>query len=202
MNTLLVYLVSISFLTLASLLLIRSAVRQDYLLLGHLKVWTASLQALIFFIYGGFPIIYLPQYWPESGGNDIVRYSGCGILAIGLSIILINMFRLGIRQSLGLKTNRLKDTEFYKISRNPQVLGCWIYIAGFVILWPSWYAVGWGISLAVVTHSVIRTEEEHLRRLFGEEYELYCKLVPRYFKFLGWRGTGPDGNITRNQEEE
>jgi len=32
----------------------------------------------------------------------------------------------------------------------------------------------------VLAHLMILSEEEHLRDVFGEEYERYCERVPRY----------------------
>jgi protein-S-isoprenylcysteine O-methyltransferase Ste14 len=31
-----------------------------------------------------------------------------------------------------------------------------------------------------VGHLMVMTEEEHLREVYGEEYERYCERVPRY----------------------
>ncbi len=36
------------------------------------------------------------------------------------------------------------------------------------------------IRVAVLSHLMILTEEEHLRHVFGEVYERYCERVPRY----------------------
>jgi protein-S-isoprenylcysteine O-methyltransferase Ste14 len=37
-----------------------------------------------------------------------------------------------------------------------------------------------GIFVVAVHHKIIIAEEEHLRRVFGEEYEDYCSCVRRY----------------------
>jgi protein-S-isoprenylcysteine O-methyltransferase Ste14 len=89
------------------------------------------------------------------------------------------MVWLGILRSMGLGTG-LKVTGLYRISRNPQILGCALYIIAFIVLWPSWYALGWGLSLTGILNLMVRTEEEHLRNTYGQEYEGYCKRVPRY----------------------
>jgi protein-S-isoprenylcysteine O-methyltransferase Ste14 len=54
---------------------------------------------------------------------------------------------------------------------------------GFVVLWPSGYALGWFFLFAILMHMMILTEEEHLQRIHGEEYVQYCKQVPRYLGF-------------------
>ena len=93
------------------------------------------------------------------------------------------MFRLGILRSLGLQSGVLKNTDFYRVTRNPQVVGCFLYVIAYIILWPSWYALGWGLSLMAVIHVMVLTEEEHLRNKFGGEYEEYCISVSRYLGY-------------------
>jgi len=178
-----VYLLSISLLTAVSILVIRLFVRRDYMQRGQLTVGSAFLQAFIFFIYGGYPIIYLPGDWPETQVNLTIQVAGFASLTIGLSILLLGIFRLGILQSLGLNPGRLKKTDFYRLTRNPQVLGCFMYVIGFMMLWPSGYALSWGLSLMAIIHVMVLTEEEHLRNTYGQDYEQYCKSVPRYLGF-------------------
>jgi hypothetical protein len=96
MSTSTVYLLSISLLTAVSILVIRLFVRRDYMQRGQLTVGSAFLQAFIFFIYGGYPIIYLPGDWPETQANLILRVTGWASIIIGLSILLLGMFWLGI----------------------------------------------------------------------------------------------------------
>lgn len=178
-----IYLISITILTAISILVLRYLVRRDYLQRGQLRAHTSFLQALVFFVYGGFPCIYLPGDWPALRVNLPLRVVGLTSLTTGLFIIFIGIYRLGILRSLGLQTGELKETSYYHLSRNPQVVGCSLYVIGFLILWPSWYALGWGISLLVILHAMVLIEEEHLRHVFGQDFEQYCKNVPRYIGF-------------------
>jgi protein-S-isoprenylcysteine O-methyltransferase Ste14 len=180
MSNLALYLLSLFLMVVVSLLVLRVFVRRDYLHGGCLSTRSAILQALVFFVYGGFPSIYLPGYWPVSHVDLPLRIMGLTSLTIGLVIMLIGIYRLGLLRALGLQTNGLKKTSYYQVTRNPQVFGCVLYIIGFVILWPSWFALGWGLSLMVILHVMVLTEEEHLRNAYGQDYELYCKSVPRY----------------------
>jgi protein-S-isoprenylcysteine O-methyltransferase Ste14 len=183
MSTLMIYSISISLLTGVSILVMRLIVRRDYLKRGHLTLSSSILQAIVFFIFGGFPTIYLSGDWPVTNVHLILRVTGISSITIGLAILLQALFRLGILRSLGLRTDDLKITDSYRMSRNPQVLGCFLYVAGFIILWPSWYAMGWGLSLIAVIHLMVLTEEEHLRNKFSQGYEHYCKSVPRYLGY-------------------
>ena len=68
----------------------------------------------------------------------------------------------------------------YKISRNPQILGGYLMVIGTVMQWPSLNAVVWLVMYGLIAHWMVITEEEHLYRIFGEEYQKYCSEVPRY----------------------
>ena len=46
--------------------------------------------------------------------------------------------------------------------------------------WPSLYALGWLVMYSLISHWMVITEEEHLTRIFGEEYLMYFSEVPRY----------------------
>lgn len=37
--------------------------------------------------------------------------------------------------------------EMIELSRNPQIVGFFLAVVGFAIMWPSWYALGWVILL-------------------------------------------------------
>lgn len=183
MNTHVIYLLSISLLLIVAVLILRVVVRREYRRNGHLTGFTATLQALLFFVYGGFPYIYLPRDWPVLHVFVYLRPIGLTFIMVGLVIILLGIFRLGFYRSLGLQTGTLKEIYFYRISRNPQILGCTLYVTGFVILWPSWYALGWGLSFLPIIHLMVLTEEEHLLNIYGQEYMRYCNRVPRYLRF-------------------
>jgi protein-S-isoprenylcysteine O-methyltransferase Ste14 len=180
MSTLQIFLISISFLFAASIVVLRIFVRRDYLKFQHLSIPTAVLQVAVFFVFGGYPAIYLPQDWPISYVHLSIQVVGWLSIACGLAVLFAAMFRLGIIRSMGLRTGEIADANFYKASRNPQVLGCGLYVIGFLILWPSLYALVWAALLIVVLHEMVLTEEEHLQKTFGEKYEWYCSIVPRY----------------------
>jgi protein-S-isoprenylcysteine O-methyltransferase Ste14 len=81
---------------------------------------------------------------------------------------------------MGQKVDVLKQSGPYRITRNPQIVACFIAVFGYVLLWPSWHTLGWVISFSVIAHMMVLTEEEHLRNIFGEKYVQYCVRVPRY----------------------
>jgi len=160
----------------------RVFVRRDYLQNGQLSNLPSAFEAVIFFTYGGFPIIYLPDYWPRSIVPPVFRATGIILLYGGLGMLLYCMLHLGIPASMGKGKRELNLTGPYKVTRNPQAIACGLYVVGFSILWPSCYALGWAILYAPLIHIMILTEEEHLLNLFGDEYKNYCRRVHRYIK--------------------
>ena len=183
MSTRTIYLLSILLLIGFSIIVLRVIVRRDYLRRGHLSIGSATLQALVFFLFGGFPAIYLSGDWPISHVSLVLRIIGVTSVTIGLGIMFISILRLGFLRSLGMQSGVLKKASVYRLTRNPQVLGCLLYVIGFTILWPSLYALGWGLSLTAILHVMVLTEEEHLRNTYGQDYEGYSRNVPRYLGY-------------------
>jgi protein-S-isoprenylcysteine O-methyltransferase Ste14 len=181
MSHLLVYMLVYVLLLSCGILILRLLVRNEYLRQGRLSVVTSLLQAMIFFIYGGFPYLYVSDNWPAVHVNPLVHFIGGTFIIAGLASLLCAMIRLGVPQSLGRDMKELQQTGPYRRTRNPQALACGLYVIGFAMLWPSWYAAGWTILYFVLVHTMIVTEEEHLLHTHGEQYLGYFQEVPRYF---------------------
>ncbi len=175
-----IYVLSCGLLLASGWIILRILVRRDYLRLGRLSPLTTFLQALLFFVYGGFPYIYLDKDWPAVHVGPPVHLAGMILLTVGLAFTLYGMFHLGVLRSMGRGAKRLERSGIYALSRNPQCLACALYVIGFAMLWPSWYAVGWAMLYFVLIHMMVLTEEEHLGQAHGQEYAAYCRQVPRY----------------------
>ena len=76
----------------------------------------------------------------------------------------------------------------YVWSRNPALVGLYVFLVGAVCLAPAWLLFA-GCALHMVwMHARVRLEESHLLAVAGEPYRAYLARVPRY---VGWRrGTG------------
>jgi protein-S-isoprenylcysteine O-methyltransferase Ste14 len=78
---------------------------------------------------------------------------------------------------------RLVVVGFYRYVRNPMYVG---FAVGWVGLWvafgqANWYATAVVCLVAVGVSMFVRFyEEPHLRKIFGADYEEYCKNVGRW----------------------
>lgn len=183
-----VYFTSAFLLIVNAFAIFRIIVRRDYQRKGRLTLVSSILQVLIWGLYMGFPYIYNPARWVRFWSRNVpvgafVRAAGLVCTAIGLASAFGTMIWFGLRKAIGLQVNELTQRGPYQISRNPQLVGGSFLVIGTVLLWPSWYALGWTVLYGIVGHLMVMTEEEHLREAYGDEYEQYCKQVPRYLGF-------------------
>lgn len=69
----------------------------------------------------------------------------------------------------------------YRFVRNPMYLGAGLALAGAALVYRSAGLLGYLAVLAAVTQLlVVGYEEPTLRRLFGADYEAYCRRVRRW----------------------
>ena len=166
-------------------LVFRINIRRNYITRGRLSILSSSLQLFVFIGFFSFGYLFNPPEWIYFWISSVS--SSRGLYLVGLLIICIGFFVsfgtmlwFGIGRAFGLVMNRLKQEGPYKLSRNPQIIGGYLLVIGISLQWPSLYAIGWILMYAIITYWMVITEEEHLHRIFDEEYEDYCSTVPRY----------------------
>jgi protein-S-isoprenylcysteine O-methyltransferase Ste14 len=185
------YLFFAALLLAASQIISRRFVRRDYLEKGRLSVLSSLLQLGIFIAFFFFPFLFLPADWASfwkivhatTSGFDLLGFL---LIILGFFITFGTMFWFGVRRAFGVEVRGIVRKGPYRYSRNPQLLGGYLLVLGAALQSPSFYMLGWVMMYAIIGHTMILTEEEHLRRHFGEAYEQYCEKIPRYFR-LGLR---------------
>ena len=178
--TLPVYLITASLLLIGAYVTFRIIVRRDYQRRGKLTSLSSALETSVFFLWGVFTWIDLPPGWTPQDIHPIVNFIAWSMIIAGLTLLTIIIAWFGLRRAFGQEVNALKYSGFYRYSRNPQIMVCGMAVVGYALLWPSWHTLGWVILYVVISHMMVLTEEEHLRKTFGEEYAQYCSRVPRY----------------------
>lgn len=86
-------------------------------------------------------------------------------------------------------TEHLVVTGFYRFVRNPMYIGVFFTLAGEALLF---WDRGLEVELLVISicmHLFVRFyEEQKLSRMFGEDYLLFCRNVPRWIpRLTPWR---------------
>jgi protein-S-isoprenylcysteine O-methyltransferase Ste14 len=192
-----VYFVAAALLIAVAFVVFRVLVRRDYRRKRRATLLSSLLELLVMCLYVSFPSLYNPPQWMSFWSrkvpvNEPLRTAGVVCIAIGMLSAFGTMFWFGLRRAFGVQVKGLVQSGPYRVTRNPQLVGFTPVVLGCLLLWPSWYALGWAALYGVVAHLMVVTEEEHLLAVSGEEYARYCRRVPRYVG-LWWKGAAADG---------
>lgn len=143
-------------------------VRSDYRAHGRLSRPVASLQFGYFCFYAISSYVFLDARISQVDWHVILFPIALVLMLIGLLAVVFSMTFLGW-PSFGRQVGSLRVTGIYKYSRNPQLVGSFIFILGYAMLWPSWSGALWASLWLVITHLMVRSEEEQLEKVFGDD---------------------------------
>jgi protein-S-isoprenylcysteine O-methyltransferase Ste14 len=182
------YLLFAALLLLAAYVVFRKLVRREYLMKGELSWPVSLLQLLIFMGLMCLPYLFYPPEWANFWqlGEDPSwnAYLGLLLVLLGFVIAFGTMAWFGLGRAFGRRRTGLVQSGPYRWSRNPQILGGYLLVAGIALQRPSLYVVSWIVLYGMIGHMMILSEEENLWRQFGEDYDQYCRQVPRYLGLL------------------
>ena len=124
--------------------------------------------------------------WPHPFLAGIALF--CVIDGLFLSIwAIVYMRRVGdgnpmdaFGHEVAPRTKHLMTDGPYRLSRNPMLTGIFVYLIGCCCWLGTWQSVVVFVAFVAIMLVQVRTEEERLRRDFGEEYEEYWKKVGRF----------------------
>jgi protein-S-isoprenylcysteine O-methyltransferase Ste14 len=103
----------------------------------------------------------------------------------GLPIALAGGLLRAMAAGIIRKDSKLATVGPYAWTRNPLYFGSFLLTVGFAIMSASWIAALILIIPSLVIYpNVIRNEEEHLERLFPEDFRQYRERVPRFIPKL------------------
>ena len=81
---------------------------------------------------------------------------------------------------LAPRTKHLMTDGPYKYTRNPMLVGIYIYDLGVLLWLQNWWPLA-VLAIEVIMLSLqVRSEEKRLEMDFGDEYRAYKQSVPRY----------------------
>jgi protein-S-isoprenylcysteine O-methyltransferase Ste14 len=159
--------------------------RRDYQRRGKLSRVGSLVHVMMYVVNGMFVgmLIWGTLLVPPMRGRP---WLGVPLMVVGFGtlVVAMDLFR-GFSRWLGSATPGLRTGGVYGVSRNPQLVAYGLLIIGVVVAWGEprgWLGL---LSYIVLVHFVVRLEEEHLSRVYGQSYRDYCERVPR---FVGWKG--------------
>src|SRR6516165_7355153 len=103
-------------------------------------------------------------------------------IGLGLPVALIGAAFRGLAAGVIKKDSRLATSGPYAWTRNPLYFGSSFLALGFAIM--SWNPIAATLVVVpsmIVYPQVIRKEEAHLEKLFGDDFRKYSNAVPRFF---------------------
>jgi protein-S-isoprenylcysteine O-methyltransferase Ste14 len=142
----------------------------------------------IFTIFVPGTVGVLGPQWVKDGGSQlplVVRILGVVLFLIGAAIYLWCAWDFAVK---GLGTPAPIDAPrvlvvkgLYRFTRNPMYVGVSAMILGQAAYYGSFAIVVYLLAIVLAFTLFVRFyEEPTLRRLFGEQYDDYCRKVPRW----------------------
>jgi protein-S-isoprenylcysteine O-methyltransferase Ste14 len=106
----------------------------------------------------------------------------------GLPVAIVGALFRALAAGVIRKDSTLATSGVYALTRNPLYFGSSLLAAGFAIMSANEIAAGLILGpFALIYPTVMLREEEHLSRLFPEEYPQYKAKAPRFFPRLTLR---------------
>lgn len=148
--------------------------------LGFL-VFVAGIPALMWWVSGR------PFPWAPALSWAVVALC---LMVPGLSLSIwsiVHMRRVGegnpfdaYNHEVAPRTKHLMTDGPYRLSRNPMLLGIYMYDLGMLVWLQSWWPLLVLAVEVVLLTLQVRSEEKRLEADFGEAYLAYKRRVPRY----------------------
>jgi protein-S-isoprenylcysteine O-methyltransferase Ste14 len=143
-------------------------------------------------LFIGLVLIYIPARLLSWSGIvrpaalEVAQVAGMVMGAAGAAVALWCVFTFAV---LGRGTpapfdppRRLVIQGPYRFVRNPMYIGAGVALAGAAVFYESWSLLVYTCLFFLATHVfVVCYEEPTLRRIFGQEYEAYCRHVRRWW---------------------
>ncbi len=155
-----------------------------------------ALKTLLFLIIVPGTVAGWVPYWLSGWRSGLPalelggwRRIGWLLVVPGIAVLLSSMFEFVVEgQGTPAPIDPPKQfvaTGFYRFVRNPMYVGVLSALVGQFMLYQNWNVLLYAAILWVVVHTfVVYYEEPALRRLFGEEYAIYCRQVNRWLPRL------------------
>jgi protein-S-isoprenylcysteine O-methyltransferase Ste14 len=161
-------------------LVLRWLYGSDYRRFGKISPMVIFCGLITFGTHAASSYLFLDSNPETINQGSPIFFAAVLFMVSGTVLLLLSMMKLGFLKMFGVKSDSVQRTGLYMYTRNPQVLMYILLAIGYSLLWPSWSGVLWIIILIVICHFMVITEEEHLSRVYGDDYYRYYHATPRY----------------------
>lgn len=150
-------------------------------LLG-LLIFVIGIPALMWLVSG--------RPWPYAPASVVLCVVGVLLAVVGLALSIYSIIYMRIvgkgnpfdayNHEVAPRTQHLMTGGPYRLSRNPMLVGIYIYDVGILVwLWSALPLLVFLVEVILLTIQV-RSEEKRLEKDFGQDYLDYKKRVRRY----------------------
>ncbi len=155
--------------------------------MGPIRTYTS----LIFIILSVTGLLYSmrePMMRVHYGVNWLLVALSIQFFAISMVMGIVRMKHLKLSVMFGLPEisgelypGKLLTEGIYSMIRHPRYVEVWLGMLA-IALFTNYLAVYILVAVFIpLTYGVVLLEERELRERFGEEFEKYCREVPRFF---------------------
>ena len=158
-------------------------VRRDFTCQHKLSVVSGLLVWLTYFWHAALVVWFtLRSLWPLPVTQPVLTLLGGTLALLGTLLFTLAVYKFrSLARMSGQKENELIVGGVYRYSRNPQNVGWLLFLAGVSLLGNSAAGLALTFLFWLILHVyLVRTEEPHLKRVFGERYRRYLSTTPRY----------------------
>ncbi len=148
--------------------------------------FTARTVLAVWVLYGLHAALTVFAAWQSVWGLPISvplsRVFGGPLLLLGLALVIAAIIEFrSFRRMSGMLSNKLVASGVYRWSRNPQNVGWAVVYVGVALLGRSGLAFLLTGLFWVSFLIYLPLEEEHLERIFGQEYREYGSKTARFW---------------------
>ncbi|MCT9856530.1 methyltransferase family protein [Priestia megaterium] len=139
--------------------------------------------ALLFFYLIFSNVFDLPKLGTKLFTNEVFSWIGVVLCTMGLVLFSLSIISFGKSFRVGIdeeKPGELITTGVFAISRNPIYTAFGFVLIGIFLILTNWILLLYVFAGFWLFNRQVQLEEKSLKKIYGEEYEAYCKKVRKY----------------------